>query len=721
MGPKAAKKHEKTKSGEPGSTHEVDPAINALASTAADDLNLRPLGAAALTSDGATPSPSLNAIQAEGEDMSVTELLERVREIARDQDVTTQMESLIDVLESLDRTVRWIGDQEDDSLKVRVSSTLSSVRSKASLMIARGSCKASKSDDPDSLTLCQEAKEIFSRLSPWFDHFDALAMDKAFRRRESSFGSDLTVKPKEVQKVDPREQSDLDDSEALDREEGKGLPQVPPPGSKPKSEGFNPDSFPDEIARQRSEALHAAASFRPASFRKQGARPKVPIAEVSSGRPDFRSNPDYYGVPGQYRPDGREQARRLHQDLIRSRQRDQDHWRQNPDHPSFAVSDLDGVELSEAWLMPETPTLAHLEKDINLLEKSGAIPKFSGELVDYIMWRAAFLETVHYKVNEPATRKIVALQKALPDAVLKEISKGWSFTPQGYARCIEILERLYGNRDDLYHVVMTNLLSVPEITSLMNLDALKKFVRTYDEFKDHAVNLGFGYDDRMIYTQISSKLRVSLVLQFQKEMKQQGKGYTASNLRDWIEDARLNLNSIHRKEETKTLPKEAPTGGTFGKVFVSTGMPEVCSFCSAEGHRVTECDKFARASPADRLRHIRKSNLCFLCLQEGHMASKCPQPIMCMCGRNHHPKLHKEDKGKVTNVKAFVSYGVEIPYSSESEDDEDGEFEDVFRTEETEKGPPQGNGGRAPCEPRRQPQPRNSNGFSDLDRPPDGT
>ena len=58
--------------------------------------------------------------------------------------------------------------------------------------------------------------------------------------------------------------------------------------------------------------------------------------------------------------------------------------------PPLAISDLDGVDLPEAWAMPETPTLAHLEKDINLLEKSGAIPKFSGELVDYIMWRAAF-------------------------------------------------------------------------------------------------------------------------------------------------------------------------------------------------------------------------------------------------------------------------------------------------------------------------------------------
>ena len=249
--------------------------------------------------------------------------------------------------------------------------------------------------------------------------------------------------------------------------------------------------------------------------------------------------------------------------------------------------------------MPETPTLAHLEKDINLLEKSGAIPKFSGELVDYIMWRAAFLETVHYKVNEPATRKIVALQKAFPETVLKEISKGWSFTPSGYARCIEILERLYGNRDDLYHVVMTNLLSMPEISSLMSLEALKRFVRTYDEFRDHAINLGFGYDDRMIYTQISNKLRTGLVLQFQREMKLQGKGYTASNLRDWIEDARLNLNFVQRKEETKTLPKKVPTGGTFGKVFVATGSPDVCSFCSIEGHKVFKCDKFARASPAE--------------------------------------------------------------------------------------------------------------------------
>ena len=59
---------------------------------------------------------------------------------------------------------------------------------------------------------------------------------------------------------------------------------------------------------------------------------------------------------------------------------------------------------------------AHLEKDINNLEKSKAIPKFTGDIKDYLNWRAAFLETVHYKVNETASRKITALNNALPDA-----------------------------------------------------------------------------------------------------------------------------------------------------------------------------------------------------------------------------------------------------------------------------------------------------------------
>ena len=168
------------------------------------------------------------------------------------------------------------------------------------------------------MTLCQEAKEILLTdylTKKSFDHSRLqLATAKAFRRaRGDSFSTDLTVMQKESVK-----RSALTGADPTWRtprwtgpeRKAEGLPQVPPPGSKARvGQSFNPESFPDEIARQRSEALHAAASFRPASFRQQGARPKVPIVEASSGRPDFRSNPDHYGVPGQYRPDAVESRR----------------------------------------------------------------------------------------------------------------------------------------------------------------------------------------------------------------------------------------------------------------------------------------------------------------------------------------------------------------------------------------------------------------------------
>ena len=331
-----------------------------------------------------------------------------------------------------------------------------------------------------------------------------------------------------------------------------------------------------------------------------------------------------------------------------------------------------------AWRLPRDP-----QEDINNLEKSKAVQKFSGDIRDYIQWRDAFKETIHFKVKESATRKVVALMNALPDDVGQNVSRGLPYSARGYAQRLERLERLFGNRNDLYKVVWTNLLQCPFIANLRSEETLTEFVKGFDEFKSNANLIGFTFDDRMVYTQISEKFSEGVILSFQKDCVQMGREASASNLRDWVEEARLNVRSlIHRNAKGKP-DRKTNAVPTFAKVLVNTS-PEgrECSFCSSKEHMIDRCAEFARQSAVERLKHMRDKKLCYTCLRDGHMASKCPNPRKCNCGKKHHPKLHREESGRVTNVKAFVAYGCDVPYE-EAEGSEDSHFEDALPLEDT--------------------------------------
>ena len=78
--------------------------------------------------------------------------------------------------------------------------------------------------------------------------------------------------------------------------------------------------------------------------------------------------------------------------------------------------------------------------------------------------------------------------------------------------------------------------------------------------------------------------------------------------------------------------------------------------------------KFSALPVRNRLQHVRDFKLCFTCLKSGHAAKECRNPVKCQCGRNHHPKLHKDAQGKTMNVKAFMAFGAEIPEEDEDED-----------------------------------------------------
>ena len=192
-------------------------------------------------------------------------------------------------------------------------------------------------------------------------------------------------------------------------------------------------------------------------------------------------------------------------------------------------------------------------------------------------------------------------------------------------------------------------------------------MRVFDEFRNNAEMLNISFDDRMIYKHIHSKFGKRDILRFQSECTRDGLEINASNLRDWVEKARINVRSVSYGAASEKT-KKAPNTSTFGKVFVASGSKGACNMCEEKGHALPTCQKFSALPVRNRLQHVRDNKLCFACLKSGHSAKECRNPTKCQCGRNHHPKLHKDAQGKTMNVKAFMAFGAEIPEEDEDED-----------------------------------------------------
>ncbi|CAB4033456.1 zinc knuckle [Paramuricea clavata] len=355
--------------------------------------------------------------------------------------------------------------------------------------------------------------------------------------------------------------------------------------------------------------------------------------------------------------------------------------------PFPPACDLYGLQLPKAWKLPIKPLSSHLAIDINNLQKANAILRFSGDIRDYMNWRASFLETVHYKVNESAARKITALSNMLPDEVFVKISRGQAYSADGYVARLNNLEKDFGDESKLYNVVWSNLTKAPYVGNLKQTNNVELFVRTFDEFVNHAKMLKFGHDDKLVYSIVSNKFDEDIVLKFQAHARLTGVEVNASNFRNWVDDKlqdvlslragqmRLSLRGETRFSDRKSnfQPSTQVSSGqrsaskktTFGDIFVADTSIK-CSICSKDGHLVENCKTFLKAPIKERMRLIRTNQLCFSCLKKGHLASACTEAKKCFCGRDHHPRLHRDVNGKVQNVKAFVAMEAE-EYDTEGE------------------------------------------------------
>ena len=87
------------------------------------------------------------------------------------------------------------------------------------------------------------------------------------------------------------------------------------------------------------------------------------------------------------------------------------------------------------------------------------------------------------------------------------------------------------------------------------------------------------------------------------------------------------------------------------KQKVSSVRKDQCTLCD-ESHRIWKCSVFLSKSVKQRSALVREKQLCFTCLQSGHMARDCSSKLKCRksgCGKSHNSLLHNDSFSSVVS------------------------------------------------------------------------
>ena len=133
-------------------------------------------------------------------------------------------------------------------------------------------------------------------------------------------------------------------------------------------------------------------------------------------------------------------------------------------------------------------------------------------------------------------------------------------------------------------------------------------------------------------------------------------------------DANTTNKSNQRKRNITTLATSTSTGETSmagpsqsaastTTSSVSISSKPICLKCGKTGHFIARCIRFKKMSLDEKRAEVKKHNLCFCCLKQGHGSAQCERTCP-VCQKKHHYHLHEDSANKQDDKKQAASTDV---------------------------------------------------------------
>lgn len=263
------------------------------------------------------------------------------------------------------------------------------------------------------------------------------------------------------------------------------------------------------------------------------------------------------------------------------------------------------------------------------------LPKFSGNLQEWVSFRDIFTNAVHHS-KLTNVEKLTQLKALLTGEAARQV-RSIILSDANYDIAWKSLEDRYENNRELLFSILKRLtnqqaLTSSSATSLRSLiDTTKECVRQLE-----VLAIPTQHWDAFLLYLLFSKIDPS-----SRELWEQSLPDTTipslSKMYDFLEQ-RARALAASSTTVQRVQPKPQHQQPHVRAHHVATPN---CKLGCSTGHPVFRCPQFQKQNPTQRSESIKRSNLCFNCLNDGHNSSTCPSQFRCKkCSRKHHTMLH---------------------------------------------------------------------------------
>ena len=328
------------------------------------------------------------------------------------------------------------------------------------------------------------------------------------------------------------------------------------------------------------------------------------------------------------------------------------------------------VEMSQGELMKNL-----ISCNLKGFMPSQELKRFSGSYTEYFVFSHSFDSIIADKLNTDQDRLHYLEQYTVgkPNEIVRACLH---LNPEeGYARARELLDRRYGNRDQISAAYVERVLSWPSIArdDVHKLDEFSiELASCLNAMSSMACGL-VQLDNPKTMHVILEKLPYSLQERWRRSVdkisNRQHRVVKFKDLVSFVEDeVRIMTNPVFGKQTFKGSEKDVKNRSQKGsgvhqvkaEVVNETGNSLSCWYCKGE-HVLDDCLELANKSFDVRFRALRDMNVCFLCLRKGHRSSNCNSRKRCdKCTGRHATILHRDLNGDRSDRDSSGLVGVPV-------------------------------------------------------------
>jgi hypothetical protein len=271
------------------------------------------------------------------------------------------------------------------------------------------------------------------------------------------------------------------------------------------------------------------------------------------------------------------------------------------------------------------------------------LPKFSGEPLEYHPFIRAFEENVEKTLHDDGARLARLIQLCTGEAA--RVIRCCSLLPskQGYLKARRLLKERFGDNFVIAELWVDRLTEGGPRADLRefadDLRTCYESLQALGAFEELKSQASLAAIVKKLPTYLQNRWR-DVVYELRRA---EGRRPDLWDVVLFVEKAAdVAADPVYGQPSGRN----AKTERSHQKSSYAASAVLECPICLQEGHEVAECAGYLRQEPNERLQLAVQRQLCFVCLQPGHITRNCGRKEKCGasgCGQMHAALLHEAD------------------------------------------------------------------------------